>query len=158
MQTSQTIVSDVYSKNCVFWSDDTHCLRTYCEHWSSLTLKEFLDFSIWMKYKLSDFFNKQKPIWSSGCVENFNIPARMWRVHWNVYWPKVFSKVLESFFFTEKIDTKHGGVCCKMRAFCPKIWHVVLGSTQTRTLAWHLISFLSVELICATLNCFWRQL
>ena len=27
-----------------------------------------------------------------------------------------------------------------------------------KTLAWHMISFLLVELICATLNCFWRQL
>ena len=54
-----------------------------------------------------------------------------------------FSTALESLFFTENFDTKHGGVCCKMRVFCPKIWHVVLGSTQPRRLqvAFDIFSF-----------------
>ena len=31
-----------------------------------------------------------------------------------------FSIALESLFITENFDTKHGGVCCKMRFLCPK--------------------------------------
>ena len=57
-------------------SADTHCLRTYCKHWSSLTLIEFLNFSIWRKSKLSDIFNIQKPIRSSGCMKNLVFPRK----------------------------------------------------------------------------------
>ena len=57
-------------------SDDTHCLRTYCKHWSSLTLTGFLNFSIWIKSKLSDIFNKKKPIRSSSCVKILIFPRK----------------------------------------------------------------------------------
>lgn len=111
MQTSQTNVSDVYSENYVFW---WYTLWTCCERLSSLTLTEFLNFSIWMKFKLSDIFNRQKPILSSGYVKNFNIPAKMicpWGcllAKSTFYCPCIpqFSTALESLFFTVKFDAK----------------------------------------------------
>ena len=97
-------------------SDDTHCLRTYCKHWSPLTLTDSLNFSIWIKSKLSDIFMKQKSIRSSGCVKIFNIPAKMWRVNEDFYRPKVLSIVLVS-----HNPLQHKKACFALKSLIPNM-------------------------------------